>query len=144
MRVGRAQPGHWNFCGVSARNQVANHMIGFDRLARLNVAEHRCRERRTFRGEHRCRAFQRRRAGRIALRGRDRPAATGASGAGLKTACITKVFPTRSHTVKRQETRDKKLEVGSPDLAQCHTPSRRRSPLRNHNQQRNRCRKRRR
>jgi succinate dehydrogenase / fumarate reductase, flavoprotein subunit len=29
-------------------------------------------------------------------------ATTGASGAGLKTACITKVFPTRSHTVAAQ------------------------------------------
>src|SRR6201994_3131523 len=28
MCVGRAQPGHRNVCGVSARNQVANHMIG--------------------------------------------------------------------------------------------------------------------
>ena len=29
-------------------------------------------------------------------------ATMGAAGAGLKTACITKVFPTRSHTVAAQ------------------------------------------
>ena len=49
-------------------------MIGFDRLARLDVAEHRCSERRAFCGQHPCRAFQRRRAGRIAFRDCDRPA----------------------------------------------------------------------
>src|SRR6266852_280780 len=51
MRVGGAQPGYGNFRGIAARDEVADHVIGFDRLARSDVAEHRGRHWRTLGGE---------------------------------------------------------------------------------------------
>ncbi len=56
-------------------------------------------------------------------------ATTGASGAGLKTACITKVFPTRSHTVAAQGGIAASLGNMGPDhwTGTCTTPSRART-----------------
>jgi succinate dehydrogenase / fumarate reductase flavoprotein subunit len=40
-------------------------------------------------------------------------AVVGCSEAGLKTACITKVFPTRSHTVAARPTRSTSSSIGA-------------------------------
>src|ERR1700692_2066893 len=72
--VGDAQPRHWYLRGITARDQIADHVIGFDRRARLDVAEHRRGQLRPFCGQHALCALQKWGARCVARGGRD-PAA---------------------------------------------------------------------
>src|ERR1700704_1326962 len=74
MRVGGAQSRHRHLRGIATRDQIADHVIGFNGCARFDVAEHRRGQLRAFQGKHSERAFQKGRARRIALGGRDRAA----------------------------------------------------------------------
>ena len=72
MRVGGAQSWHRHLAGIAARDQVADDVIGFHRCTRLDVAEHRCGQRRAFRDQDAKGALKERCAGGVAFGSRDR------------------------------------------------------------------------
>src|ERR1700730_5809012 len=50
--VGGAQFRHWDLGGLGARYEAADHVVGLDLGAGLDVAEHRRRQWRALGGEH--------------------------------------------------------------------------------------------
>src|SRR6266403_1545630 len=74
MRIGGTQFCHRCFRGLAARDHVADHMIGFDRRACLDVAKHRRGRLRAFGGEHAAHPLEERTARRMTFGGRDRTA----------------------------------------------------------------------
>src|SRR5579871_2207236 len=57
MRVGDPELRHRDLRGFAARDQIADDVIGFHRCPGLDVAEHRGRKWRAFRGQHATRAL---------------------------------------------------------------------------------------
>ncbi|GCC46367.1 hypothetical protein chiPu_0030623, partial [Chiloscyllium punctatum] len=74
MRVGRAQLRHRDLGRVGAHDQVADHVIGFDRQPGLDVAEHRGGHRRAFGGQEPAGTLEERAARHVPGIGGDRAA----------------------------------------------------------------------